>query len=102
MRNYVTNLNAIINRYGKNPADIRFIVKLDIAKNVFQVYAVDLDSGELINKAIKRDHFKVRLTVKEFFANIATALIGIEACGTSQYWARELTPLGHVVRLQHP
>lgn len=96
MRNYVTNLNAVIARHGKNPADIRFIVGLDIAKNIFQVHAVDLDSGELINKAIKRDQ------VKEFFANRATALIGIEACGTSQYWARELTQLGHVVRLLHP
>ena len=84
-----------ITRHDKNPADIRFIVGLDIAKNVFQVYVVDLDSGELINKANQHDQ------VKEFFANMATALIGIDACGTSQYWVRELTQLGHVVRLLH-
>lgn len=96
MRNYVTNLDSIIALHGKNPDDIRIIVGLDIAKNVFQVHAVDLDTGELITKAIKR------VQLKEFFANMSTALIGIEACGSSQYWARELTQLGHVVRLLHP
>ena len=96
MRNYVTNLDSIITRHGKNPDDIHVIVGLDIAKNVFQVHAVDLGTGELITKAIKRNQ------LKEFFANMSTALIGIEACGSSQYWARELKQLGHVVRLLHP
>lgn len=57
---------------------------------------MDLDSGELITKSIKRDQ------VKEFFANMAAALIGTETCGTSQYWAREFRQLSHVVRLLHP
>lgn len=63
MRNYVTNLDSIITRHGKNPEDIHVIVGLDISKNVFQVHAVDLDSGELITQAIKRDQ------LKEFFAS---------------------------------
>ena len=71
MRNYVTNLDSIITGLGKNSDDIHVIVGLDIAKNISQVHAVDLDTGELITKAIKRDQ------VKEFFANMSTALIGI-------------------------
>ena len=65
MRNYVTNLDSIITRHGKNPDDIHVIVGLDIAKNVFQVHAVDLGTGELITKAIKRDQ------LKEFFHSLS-------------------------------
>lgn len=37
-----------------------------------------------------------------FFSKLAPCLIGMEACGTSRYWARELTALGHTVRLMPP
>jgi tetratricopeptide (TPR) repeat protein len=34
-----------------------------------------------------------------FFAALPPCLIGMEACATAHYWARELTRLGHEVRL---
>lgn len=37
-----------------------------------------------------------------FFARLEPCLIGIEACGSSHYWARELTRLGHTVRIIPP
>jgi transposase len=37
-----------------------------------------------------------------FFAKLPPCLVGIEACGTSHYWARELIKLGHEVRLMPP
>jgi transposase len=37
-----------------------------------------------------------------FFAKLPPCLVGIEACGTSHYWARELVKLGHDVRLMPP
>jgi transposase len=40
-----------------------------------------------------------RLKVREFFAQLPPCLIGIEACGSSHYWGRELTKFGHTVRL---
>jgi transposase len=40
-----------------------------------------------------------RSQVKAFFEALALCLIGMEACATSHYWARELTKLGHEVRL---
>ncbi|AJY38087.1 IS110 family transposase (plasmid) [Burkholderia humptydooensis] len=68
-------------------------VGVDIAKNVFQVHYVDQGSGEIVNKPIKRAKFL------EHFANRARCLIGMEACGGAHHWARELTRLGHEVRL---
>lgn len=69
------------------------VVGVDTAKNVFQVYTVDQDTGEVINKQLKRAQFL------EWFANRKPCLIGMEACGGSQHWARELQELGHEVKL---
>jgi transposase len=38
----------------------------------------------------------------EFFANLPSCRVGLEACGGAHYWARELTKLGHEVRLMPP
>lgn len=68
-------------------------VGIDIAKSVFQVHHVDAETGEVVNKPIKRAKFL------EYFANRARCLIGMEACGGAHHWARELMKLGHEVRL---
>ncbi|NUX52654.1 IS110 family transposase [Paraburkholderia youngii] len=68
-------------------------VGVDIAKQVFQVQYVDRETGEIVNKAIKRAKFL------EHFANRAACLIGMEACGGAHHWARQLTQMGHEVRL---
>lgn len=43
-----------------------------------------------------------RKKVRPFFANLKPCLIGLEAQGSSNYWARELKGLGHEVRLMSP
>jgi len=68
-------------------------VGIDIAKSVFQVHYVDPETGEIVNKPVKRAKFL------EYFANRAPCLIGVEACGGAQHWARALTRMGHQVRL---
>lgn len=68
-------------------------VGVDIAKNVFQVHYVDQETGEIVNKPIKRAKFL------EHFANLSRCLIGMEACGGAHHWARQLMRLGHEVRL---
>jgi len=68
-------------------------VGVDIAKHLMQVHFVDPHTGEVIDKQIKRDAFL------EYFSNREFCLIGMEACGGSQYWACELEKLGHAVRL---
>jgi transposase len=68
-------------------------VGIDIAKNVFQVHHVDEETGEIVNKAIKR------LKFLEYFVNRAPCLIGMAACGGAHHWARQLTKMGHQVKL---
>ncbi|MBY4806215.1 IS110 family transposase [Burkholderia contaminans] len=68
-------------------------VGVDIAKSIFQVHYVDQETGEIVNKPIRRGKFL------EFFANRAACLIGMEACGGAHHWARQLTKMGHQVRL---
>lgn len=68
-------------------------VGIDIAKLVFQVHHLDENTGKTVSKAIKRAGFL------QYFANRSPCLIGMEACGGAQHWARELTKQGHQVRL---
>ena len=71
------------------------VVGLDIAKQVFQMHTVEMNTGEIVNVQIKR------AKVLEHFANKPACLIAIEACGGAHHWARELRSLGHSVRLLH-
>lgn len=68
-------------------------VGLDIAKQVFQVHGVDERGVVGARKQL------VRAKVLGFFAQLPPCLIGIEACGGAHYWGRELTKLGHTVKL---
>lgn len=69
---------------------------IDLAKNVFQLHGVDKHEKVVCRKQLKRSQ------MLEMFANKAPMLIGIEACGGSHYWARELTKLGHTVKAMAP
>ncbi|USS43049.1 IS110 family transposase [Burkholderia glumae] len=68
-------------------------VGVDIAKNVMQIHYIDAETGEIVNKPVKRAAFL------EHFANLTPCLIGMEACGGSQHWARKLMAMGHQVKL---
>src|ERR1700694_241047 len=68
-------------------------IGLDIAKNVFQVHGIDAAEKVIVRKQLRRGQ------VIAFFEALAPCLVGVEACATSHYWARELTKLGHEVRL---
>lgn len=71
-------------------------VGLDLAKNVFQVHAVDAAGAPVVRRQLRRTQ------VLLFFSRLRSCLIGMEACAGSHYWARELTRLGHEVRLIPP
>jgi len=68
-------------------------IGLDIAKNVFQVHGIDAAEKVVVRKQLRRSQ------VLEFFKALPPCLIGMEACATAHYWARELTKLGHKVGL---
>ena len=68
-------------------------IGLDIAKNVFQVHGIDAAEKVVVRKQLRRGQ------VMKFFAALPPCLIGMEACASAHYWARELRKLGHQVRL---
>ena len=71
-------------------------IGLDIAKSVFQVHGVDAAGNVVLRRQLKRHY------VLTFFQKLPPCLVGIEACGSSHHWSRELQALGHTVRLMPP
>jgi transposase len=71
-------------------------VGIDLAKNVFQVHAVDERGKTALRRQLRREQ------VAAFFANLPPCLIGMEACASAHHWGRALQRLGHTVRLMAP
>lgn len=71
-------------------------IGLDLAKNIFQVHAVDQHEQVVLRKTLNRHQ------VLRFFAQCPVCLVGIEACSGAHYWARELEKLGHTVKIMAP
>jgi transposase len=71
-------------------------IGLDLAKSVFQVHGIDAHGKTLITRQLRRGK------VLEFFAHLPACLVGIEACPSAHHWAREISKLGHEVRLMPP
>ena len=71
-------------------------IGLDIAKSVFQIHGVDVDGAVVIRKRVSR------AKVLEFFAALPCCLVGIEACPSAHHWSRQLSALGHTVKLMPP
>jgi hypothetical protein len=61
------------------------------AQNVFRVHGIDAQEKVVVRKQLRRGQ------VLRFFEELSPCLVGLEACATSHYWARELTKLGHEV-----
>ena len=66
---------------------------LDLAKRVFQLHWLDIETGEMCRRQLKRQQ------VAEFFANRNPGIIAMEACGSAHYWGRKFAAMGHEVRL---
>ena len=71
-------------------------IGVDLAKNLFQVHGVDAEGAVVIRRQLRRSQ------MLGFFEKQPPCLVGMEACATSHHWARELTRLGHAVRLMPP
>jgi len=71
-------------------------IGIDLAKNIFQIHGVTDEEAVAFNKPLRRAQ------MLPFFAKLDPCLIGMEACSSAHYWARELTALGHQVKLMPP
>jgi transposase len=68
-------------------------IGIDLAKHVFQLHGVGPDGHVVLRKKLRRAQMMT------FFAGLPSCLIGMEACATAHHWARELSSLGHEIRL---
>ena len=71
-------------------------IGLDLAKHWFQVHGVDANGQVAVRRKLRRSELLA------FFQSLPPCLVGMEACATAHHWARELTKLGHTVRLMPP
>lgn len=71
-------------------------IGVDLGKRYFQLHALVGEDGRAVTRKLTRSAFL------GFFRDVAPCLIGLEACGSAHYWARELQAMGHDVRLIPP
>lgn len=71
-------------------------IGLDLAKDVFQVHGAGADGEPLFNRKLRRSE------MRRFFEKLPGCLVAMEACASAHYWAREITALGHEVKLIPP
>lgn len=71
-------------------------VGVDLAKLVFQVHGVNRAEKVQQRKQLRRSQ------MLDYFGKLEPCLIGMEACSSAHYWARELSKFGHDVRLMAP
>lgn len=69
---------------------------IELAKHIFQRHGIDDRGHTILRRRVSRPH------LHPFFAQLRLCLVGMEACGSAHYWARELRALGHDVRLIAP
>jgi transposase len=71
-------------------------IGVDLAKNVFQLHALVDEGGLTLQRRLSRAKFR------DFFSRLEPCRVGMEACGSAHYWARELMAMGHEVALIPP
>jgi transposase len=69
---------------------------MDTSKRIFQLHGVNEAEQPVLRKKLSR------FAMGAFFERLEPAIVAMEACGASHHWARELTRMGHEVRLIAP
>lgn len=69
-------------------------VGLDLAKNIFQLHAVNAVGEVIVRRALCQSQFLA------FFERLPPCLVGMETCGRAHYWAQRIGAMGHTVRLR--
>lgn len=63
---------------------------------MFFIHAVDQEGQAIVAREFRRRDLLA------FFASLPPCRVGVEACSSAHHWGRELTLLGHHVRLMPP
>jgi len=72
------------------------MIGVDLAKSVFQLHGASMTGQPKFRKKLSRQGFA------EFMSKQPPAIVVMEACGSAHYWAREISSLGHEVKLIAP
>jgi transposase len=70
---------------------------LELAKSAFQVHGISGTGEPLVRRTLRRSQ-----VLEFFFRKLTPCIVGMEVCGSSHHWAREIAALGHDVRLMPP
>jgi len=71
-------------------------IGLDLAKSIFQVHAISASGAVVLRRALRRSN------LLNFFRKLPPCLVGMEACASAHFWAREIRACGHEVRMIPP
>jgi transposase len=71
-------------------------IGMDTSKQFFQLHGVNAAEQPVLCKKLRRKQ------LIPFLANLEPTVIGLEACGSSHYWAREIRRIGHEPKLVPP
>ena len=69
------------------------MVRLDLAKNVFQLHGADTSGQAVLRRKLQRGQ------VLELLASCPSCTVAMEACGGAHHWGREIGKLGPKARL---
>ena len=72
------------------------VLGIDLGKNIYHLFGVNEHGRPMLRKKLRRKEFL------GYLAKLPVCLIGMEACGGSNHWAREISKLGHEVKLMAP
>src|SRR5262245_27477621 len=71
-------------------------IAIDLAKSVFAVCGAHSNGKVVLRKQLRREQGS------RFLREQPRCLVGMEACGSAHWWAREIGKLGHTVKLMNP
>jgi transposase len=91
-------LNAVRRIFRRNTAvNVKRLLSPRQSRGITHfIHGADAEGAPIFNRKLRR------AAVLRFFERLPSCLVGLEACGGSHYWAREIAALGHHVRLIPP
>ncbi len=78
------------------PAAVPAFIGIDLAKNSVHVHGVDASGRSCVDRKLKP------VKLKEYLANLAPCVVGMEACGRAHQWGRDVLAMGHEAKLMAP
>ena len=83
-------------KHTTKPRSVPAFIGIDLAKNSVHVHGVDASGRSCVDRKLKP------VKLKEYLANLAPCVVGMEACGRAHQWGRDVLSMGHEAKLMAP